>query len=450
MGDFGRGAAPQTTACSCLHYLFSQIKNTIERIAYQMVYVLNVNGVPLMPTDRHGKVRRLLKSKQARVVKRTPFTIQLLYDTPTYVLPLTLGVDAGSKHIGLSVSSENKEVYAGQIEPRQDVSKRLDERRQYRRSRRNRLRYRKPRFNNRTASKPKGWIAPSIACKIESHVTVIGQLHQILPITEIVVEVADFDTQKILKPDIQGKEYQTGPLFNSNLRQYTFARDGYTCQWCKGKSKNKILHVHHWNYWRGDHTNKPSSVITLCDVCNDSKNHKKGGFLYGWEPKITNNLKDAAFMNISRWVLYNRLKEIYPNVRLTYGYITKVVRSDHGLEKSHVNDALCIANHPNATRLPYCYLIKKNRVHNRQIHKANKLKGGKLVLSQAAHIVKGFRWNDKVLYNGKICFVTGRRTSGYFTIKTIDGTTISSSVSYKKLTLLEKAKHYSIERVARN
>lgn len=450
MDDLGRGAAPQTAAYSCLHYLFSQIKNTIERIAYQMVYVLNVNGVPLMPTDRHGKVRRLLKSKQARVVKRTPFTIQLLYDTPTCVQPLTLGVDAGSKHIGLSVSSENKEVYAGQIEPRQDVSKRLDERRQYRRSRRNRLRYRKPRFNNRTASKPKGWIAPSIACKIESHVAVIGQLHQILPITEIIVEVADFDTQKMLNPDIQGKEYQTGPLFNSNLRQYTFARDGYTCQWCKGKSKNKILHVHHWNYWRGDHTNKPSSVITLCDVCNDSKNHKKDGFLYGWEPKITNNLKDEAFMNISRWALYNRLKEIYPNVRLTYGYITKVVRSDHGIEKSHVNDALCIASHPNATRLPYCYLIKKNRVHNRQIHKANKLKGGKLVLSQAAHIVKGFRWNDKVLYNGKICFVTGRRTSGYFTIKTIDGTTIYSSVSYKKLTLLEKAKHYSIERIARN
>lgn len=163
-----------------------------------MVYVLNVNGVPLMPTDRHGKVRRLLKSKRARVVKRTPFTIQLLYDTPTYVQPLTLGVDAGSKHIGLSVSSENKEVYAGQIEPRQDVSKKLDERRQYRRSRRNRLRYRKPRFNNRTASKPKGWIAPSIACKIESHVAVIGRLHQILPITEIIVEVADFARKRYL------------------------------------------------------------------------------------------------------------------------------------------------------------------------------------------------------------------------------------------------------------
>lgn len=161
-----------------------------------MVYVLDVNGAPLMPTDRHGKVRRLLKSKRAKVVKRTPFTIQLLYKSNKYTQPLTLGVDAGSKHIGLSVSTESKEVYAGQIEPRQDVSDRLRERRQYRRSRRNRLRYRKARFNNRTSTKYKGWIAPSIECKIQSHINVIEKLHQILPITEVIIEVAEFDTQK--------------------------------------------------------------------------------------------------------------------------------------------------------------------------------------------------------------------------------------------------------------
>ena len=415
-----------------------------------MVYVLDINGAPLMPTDRHGRVRRLLKSKMAKVVKGTPFTIQLLYKSNKYTQPLTLGVDAGSKYIGLSVNTESKEVYAGQVEPRQDVSKRLEERCQYRRSRRNRLRYRKARFNNRTATKHKGWIAPSIECKIQTHINVVEKLHQIMPITEIIVEVAEFDTQKILNPEIQSKEYQEGPLFNSNLRQYTFARDGYTCQWCKGKSKNKILHVHHWNYWRGDHTNKPSSVITLCDICNDSKNHKKDGFLYGWEPKITNNLKDAAFMNISRWALYNRLKEIYPNVRLTYGYITKVVRSDHGLEKSHVNDALCIANHPNATRLPYCYLVKKNRVHNRQIHKANKLKGDKLKLNQAPHLVKGYRLNDVVKYNGQSYVITGRRKSGYFQLKNFSTGEKLPSISYKKIKLLEKAKYYTTEMIARN
>lgn len=415
-----------------------------------MVYVLDVNGDPLMPTDRHGKVKRLLKSKMAKVVKRTPFTIQLLYKSNKYTQPLTLGVDAGSKHIGLSVNTESKEVYAGQIEPRQDVSKKLEERRQYRRSRRNRLRHRKARFNNRTATKHKGWIAPSVECKIQSHINVIEKLHQILPITKIIVEVAEFDTQKINNPKIQGKEYQEGPLLNNNLRQYVFARDGYTCQWCKGKSGSRVLHTHHWNFWRGDHTDKPDSLITLCDICNDSKNHKKGQFLFGWEPKITNNLKDAAFMNISRWMLYNRLKEIYPNVELTYGYITKTIRYDNKIEKSHINDALCIANHPNAVQTDNYYLLKKNRVHNRQIHKANKLKGDRLKLNQAPHLVKGYRLNDIVLYNGQTYAITGRRKTGYFQLKNYKTGEKLPSVGYKKLKLLEKAKYYTTERITRS
>lgn len=415
-----------------------------------MVYVLDVNGDPLMPTDRHGKVRRLLKLRRAKVVKRTPFTIQLLYKTNKYTQPLTLGVDAGSKYIGLSVSTESKEVYAGQIEPRQNMSDLLTARRQFRRTRRSRLRYRAPRFNNRVSTKHKGWIAPSIECKIQTHINVVEKLHQIMPITEIIVEVAEFDTQKITNPEVQGKEYQEGPLLNNNLRQYVFARDNYTCQWCKGKSGSHVLHTHHWNYWRGDHTNKPSSVITLCDKCNDSKNHKKEGFLFGWEPKITNNLKDAAFMNISRWTLYNRLKEIYPNVKLTYGYITKMKRNEYGVQKSHINDALCIAGHPKAIQSSDYYLIKKNRVHNRQIHKANKLKGGRFKLNQAPHLVKGYRLNDIVLYNGQTYTITGRRKTGYFQLKNYKTGEKLPSVSYKKLKLLEKAKYYTIERVTRN
>lgn len=34
-----------------------------------MVYVISQNGQPLMPTDRHGKVKHLLKSGKAKVVK---------------------------------------------------------------------------------------------------------------------------------------------------------------------------------------------------------------------------------------------------------------------------------------------------------------------------------------------------------------------------------------------
>lgn len=49
-----------------------------------MVYVLDKDGQPLMPTDRHGKVRRLLETNKAKVVKRCPFTIQLLYTTTNH------------------------------------------------------------------------------------------------------------------------------------------------------------------------------------------------------------------------------------------------------------------------------------------------------------------------------------------------------------------------------
>ena len=42
------------------------------------VYVLNKNGEALMPC-KPRKARVLLKEKKAKVVNRTPFTIQLLY-----------------------------------------------------------------------------------------------------------------------------------------------------------------------------------------------------------------------------------------------------------------------------------------------------------------------------------------------------------------------------------
>ena len=42
-----------------------------------MVYVISIDGKPLMPTKRHGKVRRLLRDKKAKVIRREPFIIKL-------------------------------------------------------------------------------------------------------------------------------------------------------------------------------------------------------------------------------------------------------------------------------------------------------------------------------------------------------------------------------------
>lgn len=416
-----------------------------------LVYVLNKDGQPLMPTDRCGKVRRLLRDKKAKVITRCPFTIQLLYETGNVTQSVSLGVDAGGKHIGVSATIEKRVLYEADVTLRNDISDLLSARRALRRTRRNRkTRYRKPRFNNR--KRKDGWLAPSVQHKIDTHLHVIANVHRILPVSNIIVEVASFDTQ-LLKAQMEGKplpkgtDYQQGELLDWNLREFVLFRDNYTCQWCKGKSKSKILHTHHWNYWNGDHTNKPSALITLCDVCNDSKNHKeKTGFLWGWQPKVTHNFKDAAFMGIMRWSLYNQLKVIYPEVKYTYGYITKHTRIRCELPKEHYVDARCISGNPLAVSDGNVYFQKKVRCHNRQIHKLTIGTGGIRKRNQSPYIVKGFRLFDKVLYQGQECFIFGRRATGSFDIRQLDGTKLSTGVSCKKLHLLETRKPYLTER----
>ena len=210
-----------------------------------MVYVISKNGQPLMPTENHAKVRILLKNKKAKVIKTCPFTIQLTYDSTHYTQEITLGVDSGSKHIGLSATTKSKVLFESDVELRNDIVNLLSARRQNRRTRRNRkTRYRKPRFDNRR--RKEDWLAPSIQNKVNSHLTVIRKVHEILPVTKIVVEVASFDIQKIKNPTISGTEYQQGEQSDFwNVREYVLFRDGHTCQCCKGKSKDKILNVHH-------------------------------------------------------------------------------------------------------------------------------------------------------------------------------------------------------------
>lgn len=203
------------------------------------VYILDINGNPLMPTQRFGKVRRLLKSNKVKVINKSPFTIQLLYETTNNIQPINLGVDAGSKYIGISATTEKEVLFEAEVELRNDIVDKLSTRRESRRARRNRkTRYRKPRFLNRVKSKKKGWLAPSIINKIETHKTIIDKVYKILPINKIIVELAQFDIQKINNPNIQGVEYQQGEQLDSwNVREYVLFRDNHTCQCCKGKSK---------------------------------------------------------------------------------------------------------------------------------------------------------------------------------------------------------------------
>ena len=407
------------------------------------VYVLNCHGQPLMPC-RPRKARLLLKEGKAKVVKMVPFTIQLLYGSSGYKQEVSLGVDAGTHHIGVSATTEQKVLFEAEVLLRTDIQGLLATRLQYRRTRRSRkTRYRKARFLNR--KKPEGWLAPSVQHKVDCHIKTIKLVHKILPISRTTIEVAQFDLQKIRNPEIEGKEYQQGPQLGFwNVREYVLARDGHMCQWCEGKSKDAILNVHHIES-RKTGGDSPDNLITLCETCHDlvHRTHQEHKI-----PRKSNGFRDASQMSIIRWRIYEQAKTLFPNVRLTYGYITKYTRITHELEKSHLVDARCISGNPLAQTDGTWHLIKMVRRNNRQLHKATIRKGGKRQRNTAPKYVHGFRLFDYVTYQGHSCFVFGRRSKGYFDLRTLDGTKISASASYKNLNILQKASACLVERRA--
>lgn len=404
-----------------------------------LVYVLNKYEKPLMPC-KPAKARKLLKNKKAIVINREPFTIKLLYGSSGYKQNISLGVDPVSKIIGLSATTEKKELFASNVELRNDIVNLISTRKEYRKNRRSRkTRYRKPRFDNRR--KKEGWIAPSIKNKIDTHLKVIENIYKILPITKLIVETASFDIQKIKNPRISGEEYQKGVQLNFyNIREYILTRDNHICQHCKGKSKDSILNVHHIESKKIG-GNSPDNLITLCKTCHMDFHNGKIDLNF----KRKSSFRDATFMGFIGQRLYEILKKIYVNVHVTYGYITKNIRIKQGLPKEHYVDARCISGNPNVEPLDYYFYQKKVRRHNRQIHRGNPKKG-KRSLNQAPYIVKGFRLYDKVLYNNQECFIFGRRRNGYFLLKRLDGTIIHGTANYKKLKLLVPRKGYLIER----
>ena len=285
-----------------------------------------------------AKARLLLKEKKAIVVRRTPFTIQLTIATGETKQPVSLGVDAGYKHVGLSASTEKAELYASEVELRQDITDLLSARRALRQSRRNRkTRYRAPRFDNRIRTKRKGWLAPSVENRIDAHLSRIEAVLRLLPVTKITVETASFDLQLLKNPDISGKEYQEGEQLGFwNIREYVLCRDGHVCQHCYGRSKDPVLNVHHLESRRtgGD---SPGNLVTLCETCHKALHRGE----ITLKAKRGQSFRAEAFMGIMRWEVLNRLKASHPELEVnnTYGYRTKHARIANGIAKSHCADS---------------------------------------------------------------------------------------------------------------
>lgn len=453
-----------------------------------MVYVLNVDGTPLMPTTRYGKVRRMLNRNQAKVVKRNPFTIQLLYKTTYNTQPITVGVDAGNKKIGISAKTVyGKEVYVSEIELRKDVSLLVEQRKRLRnvRRRRNKRRKSNPTLKKNYVKKllpyqvfegidPRKQPAKyrqkvAYVQKVQSHVSAINRLNKILPIKTIIVETGQFNRRVLNK---LGDNDKLTSEYITNQREYVFSRDDHTCLWCKGKTGDKILRtfpiitqsMNRDPFWKAGVTSH--NTATLCNTCYNKfeketldynkkieENHKVGKRApYKHKIKemrsalyhIVDRIHDHSKNGTMRVNVYKELSKKYDDVRFTLGYKVKNKRIQLGVENTPINNARIIIGYPNKTLDKY-YYMKLRRNHNRQLHKATPQKGTGIRSPKSPYFTKGFASYDLVEYNGKEYYITKKRKTGYFGLGDASGKTLINSVKWDKIRLLQRNKSYSIE-----
>lgn len=402
-----------------------------------MVYVQSIDGTPLMPCSE-AKARRLLKQHRARRVKNTPFTIRLRFVVDGHTQPVSLGVDSGYQHIGLSATANGNVLFEAVAECRSDIPKLMESRRSLRRSRRNRkTRYREPRFNNRVHSKHKGWLAPSVEQRIGYHIRLIDYVCSLLPVSCIVVEEAKFDIQKLKDAFIKGEEYQHGEQYGfDNVKEYIRFRDGFKCSHCHRKGgPNVRLEVHHIIRRCDGGTNRPDNLVTLCHECHSALH--RGEFTL-CRPK--GGYKAPTFMGIMRVVLTERLKAKYGDmVETTYGYITRVARNEAGVPKDHNTDARAISGDAKAKPNGVVWKITKYRCHRRNLHREVPGKHGVRQSTKATRRVHGFGLHDKVMVieTGRIGYISSLKSSGIFVIKDSNGNRIEER-KYKRFKLLER------------
>ncbi len=307
-----------------------------------MVFVLDKHKKPLMPCSEK-RARQLLERKRAVIHKMFPFTIRLKdrLRKDSNLQPLQLKIDPGAKVTGVAILRGDTAILFGELEHKTTIKKKLENRKNLRQFRRNhKTRYRKPRFLNRKYKK--SWLPPSLEARINQTLYLVKKFRRYVPITDISYEHVKFDTRLMENPEIEGVEYQQGELKGYEIREYLLEKFDRKCVYC-GKG-NMPLQVEHLIPRARGGSNRLYNLAIACKNCNQ----KKGTWTaeeFGF-PKLMaetkKSLKEAAFMNSTRWRLFERLKDTQIPVECGSGGLTKMNRIRLNLPKTHYFDALCI------------------------------------------------------------------------------------------------------------
>lgn len=418
------------------------------------VFVLNKNKKPL-DTTCPARARQLLKSGEAVIYKKYPFTVRLRHLVKSNTKEYRLKIDYGSRYTGLAILQDNNVIWLGQLHHRIDIKKRLDDRRIYRRNRRNRkTRYRKPKFLNR-GNKQKGWIPPSLQSRIDNIGNWTNKLIKLCPIKYISYENCKFDSQLMQNPNISGVEYQQGTLMGYEIREYLLEKFHHKCAYC-GKEGVPLEIEHIIPKSRGG-TNRISNLTIACHECNQKKNNKTAKE-FGY-PNIQNqakqSLRDCALVNSTRWKVYEVLKATKLKVKCGTGALTKMNRINIGLLKDHHFDACCTGkstpNELNFKTDEVLYIKAKGRGSRRRVilnkygfprgyYARQKMFYGFMSGDMVKAIVPKGKY--KGIWYGQIAC----RKNGYFDIKNNKGKRIVQGISHKYYKILQRFDGYSYER----
>ena len=315
-------------------------------------FVLDANGKQLAPT-KEQKAWYLIRKKRATLVSKYPMVIQLNKEIPNDEIctdEIRCGIDDGGLHVGVALvqkcQTKNKVLFKGTIEQRNDVKHLMEVRRGYRRYHRYHKRYRQARFNNRSSSKRKGRIAPSILQKRQATLRVINQLNKWINITDYWLEDVSIDIRALTDGyKSYGWQYQKSNRLDENIRKAVILRDGCKCMEC-GKSNCK-LEVHHIKPRRLNGSNTLSNLITLCETCHQKTEGKEEHYMKHYfdilKSSDNKNLNYAQHVMIGKTWLREQLSMI-GLLYLTSGGDTANKRIDWNIVKSHSNDAICITD----------------------------------------------------------------------------------------------------------
>ena len=339
--------------------------------------------------------------------------------------PVRLGIDPGRTNIGLAAVREDGTcLFRAKVETRnKEIPKLMEERREHRQqsrrgerlarkrlAKKNRTTMEKPlerslpgygkghvvvvkdiinteaRFNNRI--RPKGWLTPTVHQLLQTHQRCVEIVCKILPVTDVAVELNQFDFQRMDNPQIKRWEYGKGPLHGlGSIRDALVKQQKGVCLLC---GSAPIDHCHHLipRSRRGSDT--LPNMAGLCAACHANVHHDPAEAEKLAEIKAGINKKYHALSCVNQMIPFfvTWLGNKYPqHAYVVQGYDTQSFRYQYQLVKDHDMDAYCIALvtlNQGSTRIspnqlmPSCHFVKQFRCHDRARIKAQTARTYKL------------------------------------------------------------------------